>query len=92
MLLFVSTSTHCLRDYAIYHSQAIYSMGPFNQDWEHLGSVNEFYDDIGNEVSQANLYALAGPTFTEGWALSSRDGVSVDYYMRHSGQRPVHMF
>ena len=42
-LMLMSTKTHRLQDYVIYHRLGVYSMGPFSEDWQYLATVGEYY-------------------------------------------------
>ena len=86
-LLFISTPSHTLLEYTVYHSYSDYAMGPFFRRWQRLGSVERYY---GLTAAQYNE-EVAGLTHLEGHCFASFSG-GVALYSRPSAQLPPHLF
>ena len=76
-MMLVSTPTHHLPEYELYHSQAEYTMGPFSRQWNELGRFSKIF---GKNISGTKMQ-IFGAIHSEAYAFNGREG-GVDFYVR----------
>ena len=90
-LLFVSTAAHRMTEYEIYHSYVEYSMGPFDHQWEYVGTVWSYLGHTEDEVTMESMQRVAGVMYTERYAFGDING-GVDVYVRGSKSSFPHRY
>ena len=94
MLCFLSTRSHQLEDYSVWHSNGEPVMGPFNRSWDHIGRAGSLFNVPPNEpVSYESKQRLCGinwPHYDVYMFESFNEGI--DVYVRRATARPAHHF
>ena len=88
----VSQASQDLRDYSVWVTDGMYSMGVMLNDWVYYGRVEDvFRNATKRNPKSKHVVALLGGWCTEFYAYGNFD-FHVDFYARMSVQRPLNRY
>ena len=88
----VSQASQDLRDYTVWVTDGMYSMGVMLNDWVYYGRVQDvFRNATMRDPKSKHVVALLGGRCTELYAYGNHSGC-VDVYARMSVQRPLNRY
>ena len=89
-IILVSTHTRNLRDYLVYTSRGMWTMGPHLQEWTYRGSVQELCGDVPQVPDRVNVQSLLG-VCSEFYCYNNNQGC-VSMYVRTTNQQQMHTY